>query len=85
MDRRIFLGTLLKIAALGGILAAGGCQKKDTLPRLGNQEKLWEILSKNEAPEEPLVPQYSKDTPAFFRDASLGKTDPSFAPKTGGG
>lgn len=38
--------------------------------------------------EKPLVPNYVKDTkdmPAFYRDASLGKVDPNFQPKIGGG
>jgi hypothetical protein len=28
---------------------------------------------------------YSKNTPALYRDASMGKADPSFIPKVSGG
>lgn len=85
MDRRAFVERLLAALALGGILLTAGCKKQDLTPRFGNQDKLWELTVKAEVPEEPLVPNYSKDTPAFYRDASLGKVDPSFTPKTGGG
>ena len=33
----------------------------------------------------PLELAYAKDTPAFYRDASLGREDPNFKPKIGGG
>jgi hypothetical protein len=35
--------------------------------------------------EEPIGLAYVKDTPALYRDASMGKADPSFVPKIGGG
>jgi hypothetical protein len=35
--------------------------------------------------EEPLNLAYAKDTPAIYRDASMGKEDPNFKPKIGGG
>ncbi len=85
MNRRIFLEFVLAILTLAGISSLAGCQKKEIPPRLGNQEKLWQMASASGKTEEPLVPSYAKDTPAFFRDASLGKVDPNFQPKIGGG
>jgi hypothetical protein len=35
--------------------------------------------------EEPLELAYARGTPAIYRDASMGKEDPSFKPKVGGG
>ena len=71
--------------AAGGILFFAGCRKSTEVPRSGNQEKLWKLATNPEKVEEPLELPYAKGTPAFYRDASLGKVDPSFAPKTGGG
>lgn len=86
MDRRAFIEKFIAPAlALGGVLLLAGCRKNPDLPRSGNQEKLWKLATTAEKVEEPLELPYAKDTPAFYRDASLGKVDPSFAPKTGGG
>lgn len=85
MNRRIFLESLLAFLTFGGISLLAGCQKKEDSSRLGNQEKLWQMASAPAKIEEPLVPHYAKDTPIFYRDASLGKVDPNFQPKIGGG
>ena len=86
MNRRAFIERILAPAlALGGVFFLSGCGKNPEVPRSGNQEKLWKLATTPEKVEEPLEPSYSKDTPAFYRDASLGKVDPSFTPKTGGG
>jgi len=86
MDRRAFLEKIIAPAlALGGALFLAGCGKNPEVPRSGNQEKLWRLAMAKEKVEEPLELSYAKDTPALYRDASLGKVDPSFAPKTGGG
>jgi len=71
--------------ALGGVFLLAGCQKKEGIPRSGSQDKLWRLASGQEKAEEPVELAYAKDTPAFYRDASLGKADPSFTPKVGGG
>ena len=43
------------------------------------------MTSASEKMNEPLNLAYAKNTPAFYRDASFGKEDPNFKPKTGGG
>jgi hypothetical protein len=86
MNRRAFIERILAPAlALGGVFFLSGCGKNPEVPRSGNQEKLWKLATTPEKVEEPLELSYTKDTPAFYRDASLGKVDPSFTPKTGGG
>lgn len=85
MNRRIFLKSILALIALGAIPLLAACSKKENLPRGGNQEKLWQMAAVTEKIDEPITPDYVKDTPAFFRDASLGKVDPNFQPKIGGG
>ena len=85
MDRRTFIESILAALAVGGISIFSGCGKKENPARLGNQEKLWKMASAPEKMEEPLDLAYAKDTPAMFRDASMGKEDPSFKPKIGGG
>ncbi|MBM4331246.1 MAG: hypothetical protein FJ117_08505 [Deltaproteobacteria bacterium] len=85
MDRRIFIKSIFAALAVGGISILPTCSKKEGPARLGNQEKLWKIASGGEKIEEPLDLSYAKDTPAIFRDASMGKEDPNFKPKTGGG
>jgi hypothetical protein len=83
MERRTFIEKLF--LALGGILFLTGCQKKEKVARFGNEDKLWKLTAEEGKTEEPLSPDYAKDTPAFYRDASLGKVDPSFLPKVTGG
>jgi hypothetical protein len=86
MNRRSFLERLIAPAfAFGAVLFLSGCGKQADLSRPGNQDKLWKLATGAEIPEVPLQPSYVKDTPVFYRDASLGKVDPSFTPKTGGG
>jgi hypothetical protein len=85
MDRRTFIESLFAALAVGGISILAGCSKKDNPPRLGNQETLWKMASAPEKIEEPLNLAYAKDTPAVYRDASMGKEDPNFKPKIGGG
>ena len=86
MDRRAFIEKILAALTLGGIFLISGCQREQPNPlRLGNQEKLWRMAAEQGSLEAPLELRYAKDTPAFYRDASLGKEDPNFKPKIGGG
>jgi hypothetical protein len=86
VNRRTFIEKIIgSILAVGGVLFLSACRKNPEIPRSGNQEKLWNLATSPQKPEEPLELPYAKGTPAFYRDASLGKVDPSFAPKTGGG
>jgi len=86
MERRTFIEKLIAGIAFGGVFLLAGCQKKeDRIPRSGSEDQLWKLSQSQAKVEEPLDLPYAKDTPAFYRDASLGKVDPSFAPKTGGG
>jgi hypothetical protein len=83
MDRRTFIEKFF--LGLGAILLLAGCQKKEKVARFGNEEKLWKLTVEQGKIEESLSLDYAKDTPAFYRDASLGKIDPSFLPKVTGG
>ncbi len=85
MERRVFIEKLISVFTLGGLFLVGGCRKEEKMVRGGNQEKLWLMAAAKERGEEPLELPYAKDTPAFYRDASLGKEDPSFKPQVGGG
>jgi hypothetical protein len=85
MERRIFIERILAGLAVGGLLFAAGCAKNSDPPRFGNQESLWLLSMGQGKLEEPVVPSYSKETPALYRDASMGKADPSFVPKVSGG
>ena len=85
MERRRFIERLLSILTLGGMLLAVGCGKSEKTGAFGNQEKLWQLASGKGNAEEPVELAYAKETPALFRDASMGKADPNFVPKVGGG
>ena len=85
MDRRTFIESVIAALAVGGISFLAGCSQKESASRMGNQEKLWKMASAADKPDEPLELAYAKNTPAFFRDASMGKPDPNFKPKIGGG
>ena len=89
MDRRRFFERFCPFLALGGILllGAGGCEKypHKQFKKFGNQEKLWKLTSGQEKSEEPVDLVYAKETPALYRDASMGKADPNFVPKITGG
>jgi len=85
MERRRFIEKFLMALTLTGLLLLPGCAKKEKPPGFGNQEKLWQIATGQEKLEEPVELAYAKKTPALYRDASMGKADPSFVPKVGGG
>jgi hypothetical protein len=85
MGKRIFFKRLFTILIIGGLLLLAGCREKERPPGFGNQEKLWQLVSGEVKAEEPVESAYAKKTPAFYRDASLGKADPNFVPKVSGG
>jgi len=85
MDRRRFIEFGIAALAAGALSAITGCSKTETVSRLANQEKLWNMAEAVEKVNEPVDLAYAKNTPAFYRDASFGKEDPNFKPKTGGG
>jgi hypothetical protein len=85
MGRRIFFKRLFSILVIGGLLLLGGCGKKEEPAGFGNQERLWQLANGEVKAEEPVEPTYAKKTPAFYRDASMGKADPNFVPKVSGG
>ena len=89
MDRRRFIDRFFPFLALGSILllGAGGCEKYQhkEFKKFGNQEKLWQLAAGQEKLEEPVELAYTKETPALYRDASMGKADPNFVPKVTGG
>lgn len=89
MERRRFVEKILSLFALGSLLLLGtwGCDKYQhkKLKKFGNQDSLWQLATGQEKSEEPVELGYAKETPALYRDASMGKEDPSFVPKVGGG
>ena len=85
MDRRRFIEFGITALTAGALAAIAGCSKTENVPQLANQEKLWNMTSAAEKVNEPVDLAYVKNTPAFYRDASFGKEDPNFKPKTGGG
>ena len=85
MERRRFIEKLFSVLALGSLLLLVGCGKEKTPARVGNQEKLWQSMTAQQKMEEPIELAYAKDTPAKYRDASMGKADPNFVPKLTGG
>jgi hypothetical protein len=85
MERRAFIERILSALALGGLFLLGGCGQQKKPATFGNEEGLWQIAAGQERVEEPVDLAYTKGTPALYRDASMGKVDPSFVPKVGGG
>lgn len=85
MDRRRFIELGIAAMATGAAAVLAGCSKTESVPLMGNQDKLWTMTATSEKVNEPVDLAYAKNTPAFFRDASFGKEDPNFKPKTGGG
>ena len=85
MKRRRFIEKFLCALAMGALLFLGGCENAEEPLRFGNQDKLWHMVSGQQEITEPLDLPYSKETPALYRDASMGKADPSFVPLVGGG
>jgi len=85
MERRAFIEKVFSALVIGGLLLFAGCAKKEKPAGFGNQEKLWQLTTAEGKMEEPVDLAYAKDTPALYRDASMGKADPSFVPKIGGG
>jgi hypothetical protein len=75
----------LSAAVFGGMALLVGCSKGEKTARSGNQEKLWQMTTGQVKSEEPVDLAYAKETPALYRDASMGKADPSFVPKVTGG
>jgi hypothetical protein len=85
MERRGFIKFGIISLVAGTISVLAGCGKTESTPRLGSQEKLWKMASASEKVSEPVDLTYAKNTPAIYRDASFGKEDANFKPKTGGG
>jgi len=85
MERRTFIQRLFEALALGGLFLLVGCKAKEKPVAFGNQEKLWNLVSGQQKIEESVELAYSKETPALYRDASMGKADPNFVPRLTGG
>lgn len=85
MERRGFIkfGMVALAATIVPLLAS--CRRAEKAPQIANQEKLWNLTAASGKVDEPIELAYTKDTPAFYRDASHGKEDPNFKPKIGGG
>lgn len=76
---------MFSVLTLGSLLLLVGCGKQEQSVGFGNQEKLWKLASTEQNIEEPTELTYSKETPALYRDASMGKADPNFVPRLTGG
>jgi hypothetical protein len=85
MERRTFIQRLFEALTLGGLFLLVGCKGKEKSAAFGNQERLWQLVSGQQKTEESIEIAYSKDTPALYRDASMGKVDPNFFPRLTGG
>ena len=85
MERRTFIQRLFEALTLGGLFLLVGCKGKEKSAAFGNQERLWQLVSGQQKTEESIEIAYSKDTPALYRDASMGKVDPNFVPRLTGG
>ncbi|NWF93926.1 MAG: hypothetical protein HXY46_13500 [Syntrophaceae bacterium] len=85
MERRRFVENFVMAVTLAGLLLLTGCAKKEREAGFGNQDRLWQLIRAESKTEEPVDLVYAKDTPVLYRDASMGKADPSFVPKIGGG
>jgi len=85
MERRRSLKRLFSGFVLGTLLLSVGCAKKENPQGFGNEEKLWQLATGQTKMEEPVELTYTKQTPALYRDASMGKADASFVPKVSGG
>ena len=85
MERRQFIERLFSLFGLAGLLVLAGCGRSEKPAGFGNQEKLWQLAEGQGKVEEPIVLSYSKNTPALYRDTSMGRADPSFVPKVAGG
>jgi hypothetical protein len=85
MERRAFIERVFSVLVIGGLLLFAGCAKKEKPAGFGNQEKLWKMATGQEKLEEPVELAYAKKTPVLYRDASMGKADPSFVPRVSGG
>jgi hypothetical protein len=85
MERRTFIQRLFEALALGGLFLLIGCKGKEKPAAFGNQGKLWQLVNGQQKTEESIELAYSKDTPALYRDASMGKVDPNFVPRLTGG
>ena len=85
MGRRAFLEKWFLTLVMGSLLLFCGCGKEEQPRRFGNQERLWQMVVGQEKREEPVELGYAKETPALYRDSSMGKVDPSFVPAVGGG
>jgi hypothetical protein len=85
MDRRALIQKFFSVLSIGSIFLLGGCRKQEKVEGFGNEERLWDLAIGQEKSKEAVEINYAKKTPALFRDASMGKADPSFVPRVSGG
>ena len=85
MERRGFVKLSIAGLLACAVPVLAGCGKTESTSQLSNQEKNWSVAVSSAELKEPVDLKYAKNTPAFFKDASFGKADPNFKPKTGGG
>ena len=86
MERRTFIKYgLLALAAGVTAVTTNVYDRAVSGERQVDEHKLWKTAMEGGQKDVPLELAYAKDTPVFYRDASLGTVDPGFIPRTGGG
>jgi hypothetical protein len=84
MDRRTLIQKFLSVLTLGSVFLLIACKRQEKVKRFGNEGKLWDLASGRRKPAEAVETNYGQKA-ALFRDASMGKADPSFVPRVSGG
>ena len=84
MDRRTFIQKFFSMLTLGSIFLLAACGRAERVKRFGNEERLWNLAGGRGKSVEAINMNYGEKT-VFFRDASMGKADPSFVPRVSGG
>jgi hypothetical protein len=84
MDRRTLIQKCLSVLTLGSIFLLIVCRRQEKVKRFGNEGKLWDLASGQGKSAEAIETNYAQKT-VLFRDASMGKADPSFVPRVSGG
>jgi len=84
MDKRALIHKFLSLLTLGSIFPLIACRRQEKVKRFGNEGKLWDLASGRGKSAEAIDTNYAQKT-ALFRDASMGKADPTFVPRVSGG
>jgi len=84
MDRRTLIQKFLSVLTLGSVFLLIACKRREKVKHFGNEGKLWDLASGRRKSAEAIEINDTHKA-ALFRDASMGKADPSFVPRVSGG